>query len=187
MSPMTWILYIYTIYATTGVGRRGVKGGLGTSLHFEIWHFPINFFCKEGCFLSFGWKKWNLTIFVPPYENPWLYLEKSTIAPSWIKFSDAHVHVWLIMDNWWTIVLWSGSTKGWCNSLGSVSSLVNLHWSISLAYTSKAWLPKKYLVQLSELWGQLPPPWLRAWVKHRYFYKIHLLRLQVICHWTFAC
>jgi len=24
---------------------------------------------------------------------------------------------------------------------GSVSSFVNLHWSISLAYTSKSWLP----------------------------------------------
>jgi len=29
------------LYATIGVGRRGVEEGLGPSLHFEILHFPI--------------------------------------------------------------------------------------------------------------------------------------------------
>ena len=45
-----------------------------------------------------------------------VYLEKFTIASPWIKFSDDRVHkVWVIMDSWWTIMLWSGSTKIWCN------------------------------------------------------------------------
>jgi len=45
-----------------------------------------------------------------------------------------------------------------------LSTFVELHWRISLAYTSKAWLTWKLLLLLPELrvWGQLPP-WLRAW------------------------
>ena len=36
----------------------------------------------------------------------------STIAPHLNKFFDAHAHyIWISMDNWWTIVLWSSSTK----------------------------------------------------------------------------
>ena len=41
-----------------------------------------------------------------------------------------------------------------------------MHWRISLAYTSRAWLIWKLLVLLSELGGNcphFPPTWLRAW------------------------
>ena len=36
-------------------------------------------------------------------------------------------------------------------------SLVDLHWRISLDFTSRGWLPWKLLALLSELGGQLPP------------------------------
>jgi len=44
--------------------------------------------------------------------------------------------------------------------IGSIRSVIDLHYSISLAYTSKPWLPWKFLVQRSELGGPLPqfPP-----------------------------
>jgi len=85
------------------------------------------------------------------------------------KIFDAHVHnVWLIMDNWWTIVLWSGSTKGWCNRFRLAVSLICAKVRISLAYASKAWLFQKCLVQLSKL-GEgkltpLRPLWLSSWL-----------------------
>ena len=92
--------------------------------------------------------------FVPPLKNPWLYLEKSIVPQD--KIFHAHVHnAWLIMDSWWTIVLWSGTLKA--DAIGSVSSFVDLYQNISLAYTWKDWLPWKCLVQLSELEGNGPP------------------------------
>jgi len=63
---------------------------------------------------------------------------------------------WLIMDNSWTILLWSGSIKSW-SRIGSFSSFIDLHWRISLTCTSKAWLTWKLLVQLFGIGGQLPP------------------------------
>jgi len=97
--------------------------------------------------------------FCPPNEIPWLYLEKSTIAPSWIKFSDTHVHnVWLyyIIDNWWTIVLWSGSTnKGWCNRFRKQFRWVALKYFFGLHI--KCLITLTILGQLSELGGKLLP------------------------------
>ena len=50
-----------------------------------------------------------------PHKKSFASLQK-LLVPCWITFSDPHVHnVWLIMDNWENMVLWSGSTKGWCN------------------------------------------------------------------------
>jgi len=46
-------------------------------------------------------------------------------------------NVWLIMGNCKTLVL-SGSTNTW-SKIDSLSNFVDLHGSISLAYTSKAW------------------------------------------------
>jgi len=67
------------------------------------------------------------------------------------------------MDNWWTIVLWSGSTK-LCNTVGI--DIGDLLWSISVSYTLKAWLLWKFLVELLELGGgaiaPIDPPWLRT-------------------------
>jgi len=45
-------------------GRRKAGAGEGlTPLNFEIWHFPVKFFSKNGCFLSFERAKWNFTTF----------------------------------------------------------------------------------------------------------------------------
>jgi len=92
--------------------------------------------------------------FCPPCENPWLHLENYIIAPL--------IHnVWLIMDNWWTTVLWSGSTK-LCNSK-------HFRW---FALKNFFGLHIKSLIDLNIFGatfgiggGQLshcPPPWLRT-------------------------
>jgi len=62
-----------------GVGKGG-QGEFWPPLNFEIWHFPIKFAAKKGCFLGFEWEKWNFTTFVPlkisypgkiHYCSPW--------------------------------------------------------------------------------------------------------------------
>jgi len=75
------------------------------------------------------------------------------------------LYVWLIMGNWQNILLWSGSTKSW-SRIVFLRSFADLHWRITLSYTSQSWLSWKLLVLLSELRGKLSPlpPWLRAWV-----------------------
>jgi len=54
--------------------------------------------------------------------------------------------------------VWDAWTKCWSRK-GYLNSFVDLHWSISLAYTSKSWLSWKFLVQRSE-WegGDFPHP-----------------------------
>ena len=49
--------------ATCVHGRRKVP------LDFEIWHFPIKFLDKKGCFLCFDWVKWIFIIFGPALEK----------------------------------------------------------------------------------------------------------------------
>ena len=62
-------------------GRRKAGAGEGlTPLNFEIWHFPVKFFSKNGCFLSFERAKWNFTTFSLG-KIFWVLSEKSTIGP----------------------------------------------------------------------------------------------------------
>jgi len=88
------------------VGRGGVEGGHGPSLHLEIWHFPIKCLAKKIVFLV-SIRKNKISRFCPPYENYWLYMEKSIFQCPHAQF------VWLIVGNWWTTLLRSGSTKDW--------------------------------------------------------------------------
>jgi len=93
-----------------GVGRGGVEAVLGPSLLLKFDIFLLRYmFSKKGCLLSFEWKKWNFTIFAHPTK---------ILGFTWkILLLPPLVHnVWLIMDNCWTTVLWSGSTK-LCNRL----------------------------------------------------------------------
>jgi len=103
---MTWILHLHYIH--NHKRRRGRWKGPWTSIHFEIFIFPIIFLAKKGCLLSFERKKWNFTIFVHPTK---------VLGFTWkiLPFTPLVHNVWLIMDNSWTTVLWSGSTK-LCNS-----------------------------------------------------------------------
>ena len=68
----------------------------------------------------------------------------------WIPKNTVH-NVWLIMDNWKTILLCSDSTNSWSKT-GSSSSYVDLHRSVSLVYT-KPCLTWKLLMQLFWMWG----------------------------------
>jgi len=74
------------------------------------------------------------------------------------------------------------------DAIGSVSSVVDLHWSISLAYPSKPWLPWKFLVQRSELGGNCPngPPWLHAWVWRSKLVRRKQLRKALTSRSTFG-
>ena len=124
----------------------------------EISHFPIECLAKKIVFLDLIRKHKISRFCPPPYENSWLYMKKSIFQCPCRQF------VWLIVGNWWTTLLWSGSTKGW--SKGRFRNFVDLRWSISLTYTSKAWLSWSFLVQLSELMcviAPIAPPWIRAW------------------------
>ena len=153
---MTWILqhlhYVHNYRRRKGRRRRG----FGPSLDFATWYFPIIFVAKKIVYLVSSWKN-EISPFLPT-------LRKSLASPGKFYYCPLPVHnVWLIMDNWWTTVIWSGSTK-LCNRFRK--HFGDLRWNISLACTSKVWLTWKFLVQLWELGGQLlplPPPWLRAW------------------------
>jgi len=69
---------IYTIHATMVVGRGGAEGRHGPSLHLEIWHFLIKGLAKKIVFLV-SIRKNEIARFCPPYENSWLYMEKSSL------------------------------------------------------------------------------------------------------------
>jgi len=65
-----------------------------------------------------------------------------------------------LFNNGQLVLLWSGSSKSW-SRIDFLSSFIDLHWHISLAYTTKDWLTWKLLVLFSELGGwlsPLPPP-----------------------------
>jgi len=73
-------------------------------------------------------------------------------AMAWIL---QHLHYTQCLTNHGKLInhmFWSVSTKSW-NRIVFLSCFVDLHWRISLAYTSKAWLIWKLLVLLSELGG----------------------------------
>ena len=55
--------------------------------------------------------------FAPLYENYWLSMENSIFQCPCTQY------VRLIVGNWWTILLWSGSTKGWSRA-GSAILLI---------------------------------------------------------------
>ena len=55
----------------------------------------------------------------PPYENSWLYMEKSIFQCPCTQY------VWLIVGDWWTILLWSGSTKGWGRAGSAILLICN--------------------------------------------------------------
>jgi len=63
--------------------------------------------------------------FCPPYENPWLHLENSTIAPLGTQRLINHRQ----------LVKHSALIKYAIKSIFG-----DLRWNMSLAYTSKAWL-----------------------------------------------
>ena len=106
----------FTVYTTMVVGRGGVEGGHGPSLHLEIWHFPMKCSAKKIVFIV-SIRKNEISRFCPPYENSWLYMDKSIFQCPCTRY------VWLIVGNWWTILLWSGSTKGWSRA-GSAILLI---------------------------------------------------------------
>ena len=74
---------------TMGVGKEGRSS---FSLHFKIWHFPVKFLAKIGCFLSFKWVKCHFTTFEPP--------RKIHYFPPGKNLSDAHTTVDPISFDW---------------------------------------------------------------------------------------
>ena len=100
--------------------------------------------------------------FAPTYENSWLYMEKSVFQCPCTQF------VWLIVGNWWTILLWSGSTKGWSRA-GSAILLICTEVFLWLTY-QKLDYPEIFWCNFRNWGRQLPPPCLRAWTK-RYLQK----------------
>jgi len=117
---MTWILQQLHYTQPWASERGGVEGVLGPSLllKFEqkrLFAFSKKVFCEVS-----SWKM-KFHRFCSPYENPWLHLENSIIANTLART------VWLIMDNCWTRVFWSGSTNI-CNRLSK-----NFRW-LALKY-----------------------------------------------------
>jgi len=108
MSAMTWILqhlhYIHNHKRRKGRGRRGPW-----PLH-TFWNSTFFYYISstKGCLLSFERKKWNFNIFANPTKILG-FIWKILLFPPLVH------NVWLTTDNWWTTVLWSGSTK-LCNS-----------------------------------------------------------------------
>ena len=76
----------YKIIHTHG-RRKGCR-------YFEIRHFPIKFFAKKGCFLSFGVGEMKFCHFWPPLQKSfWPPLENPPLAPPWKNPSDIHVRI----------------------------------------------------------------------------------------------
>ena len=86
--------------------------------------------------------------FCPPYENPWLHLENSIIAPPL-----AH-NVWLIMEKCWTTLLWSGSTK-LCNRLCKHFRWFALKYFLWLRHQKLDW-PENFWCNFRN-WGAIAP------------------------------
>jgi len=154
-----------TLHTTMGVGRGGVEGGHGLSLHLEIWHFPVKYLAKKIVF-QFRLEKMKFHDFPPHYENSWLQMEKSIFQCPCTQF------IWLIMGNWWTILLWSGSTKGWSRA-GSAILLICTKVFLWLTH-QKFDYPEIFWCN-SWNWGgklpSLPPPWQRAWFKVKVYHS----------------
>ena len=89
--------------------------------------------------------------FCPPYDNSWLHLVNSTIAPLWYTMFDYS---------------WSTGEPQCFDQVRInytiASNFGDLRWNTSLAHTSKAWLTWKILVQLLEVGGGNCLPWLRV-------------------------
>ena len=162
MSAMTWSLqhlhYIHNHKRRKGRRRRRTPWPLHT-----FWNSTFSYYLSstKGCLLSFERKKWNFNTFAHPTK---------ILGFTWniLLFPPLVHNVWLIMDNWWTTVLWSDSTK-LCNS-------EHFRW-----FTLKIFfgLHIKSLIDLKTfgIGGgaivPIAPPWLRAWVNHG---KLRIIR-----------
>ena len=148
---MLWILH-HSHYI------RNHKRGRGPWPLPRFWNLTFSYyiFSKKGCLLSFERKKLNFTIFSHPTKI--LGFNRKILL-----FASLIHNVWLIIDNWWTTVLWSGSTK--------LCSSKHFRW-FTLKYFFG--LHIKGLIDLKIFGaafgiegGNCPhcsPPWLRAWV-----------------------
>ena len=147
-----WQEYIHYHWRRKGKGRR-VTWRLPA-----FWNliFSYYIFNKKGCLLSFEWKKWNFTIFAHSTKILGFTWKILLLTPPWIKFSDVHVHnVWLIMNSWWTIVLWSGTTKLY---IGSPSNFGDICPEVFLWLTHrKLDCPENFWYNFRNWWGQLHP------------------------------
>ena len=69
---------ITSLIATISNGMFNRMGyGLGGQCplpDFEIWHFPIKFLAKTGCFLNFEWVKLNFATFDPSLQKSFLLI-----------------------------------------------------------------------------------------------------------------
>ena len=95
---------------------------------------------------------------MPPYKNSWLYMEKSIFQCRYTQY------VWLIVGTWWTILLWSGSIKGW-SAEGSAVLLICSEVFLRLTH-QKLDYPETFWCNFRNWGGEIgpiAPPWLRAW------------------------
>jgi len=91
--------------------------GMGRRQPWKSLTFSYQIFSKKVVFFVSS-RKNKISSFLASPRKILRFTWKNYYCPPWITFSDPHVHNnWLIMDNWWNIVLWSGLTKGWCNRL----------------------------------------------------------------------
>jgi len=84
-----------------------------TPFHFEMWHFPIAFFSKKSCFLSFERGKLNFTLFHPgkiflstsgkihcwPYPGKILLIPMNTVKIWWSGKRQKYLQDWQKMQN----------------------------------------------------------------------------------------
>ena len=122
--------------------------GLGPALHFEIWHFLIIFLAKKAVYLVSSGKN-EISPVLP-------ILRKSLASPGKFYYCPTLAHnLWLIMDNWWTTVLWSGSTK-LCNRFRKHFRWFAPKYFLGLHIKSSIDL-KVFVATFGIFWGELPP------------------------------
>ena len=152
---------VYTImHVKKERGRRGPWKNLT---------FSYKIFSKKVVFLVSSGKN-KISSFFAPLRKILRFTWKNYYCPPCITLSDLHVHnVWLIIDNMENIVLWSGSTKGWCNRFRKQCRWFALKYFFGLRIKTLITL-KIFGATFGIGGGALPPlpPWLRAWPGGRY-------------------
>ena len=134
------------MYATRRRKGRS-RRGLSPSLHLEIWYFPIIFLAKKVVYLVSSGKN-EISPFLPT-------LRKSLASPGKFHYCLLPVHnVWLIMDNWWTTVLWSGSTE-LCNRFRKHFRSFALKYFFGLHI--KSLIDLKIFCETFEIGGEIAP------------------------------
>ena len=136
----------WTYFKTIGHSLKHLSSSQ-TTLRNQIFSKKVVFLVSSG--------KNKVSSFFPPQKNTSLHFKKLLLPALANIFRPSCTQ--RLINHGQLVKQWFDQVRLKADVIGSVSSVVDLHWSISLAYTSKPWLSWKLLVQRSELGRAIAP------------------------------